>query len=197
MSVLSSIAKNFNPTQLVSGIVGGTVGKVAGLAANVVSGIAQGKSFGEIMKTLLKDVASLAITAAVTYFTGGTAGLFINSLLDQAKGLLGKVAAQVASSALAKPVAHWVSSQITGFAETLTQDLVRKELTRLVLGATGLKDEHDQLEQSHLDALARSDVFATFLQSKFDETVPTHSRDATASSLLAASGLPVDAFEVR
>ncbi|MGA9524161.1 MAG: hypothetical protein WBV82_22055 [Myxococcaceae bacterium] len=195
MSVLNSIAKNFNPAQLVSSIVGGTVGKVAGLAANVVSGIAQGKGFGEIMKTLLKDVASLAIVAAVTYFTGGTAGLFINSLLDQAKGLLGNVAAKVASSALAKPVANWVSSQITGFAETLTQDFVRQELTNLVLSATGLEDEHEQLEQSHLEALARGDVFATFLQSKFDKSVSAPTREATAASLLAAFGVPVDKFE--
>ena len=186
MSVLSSIAKNFNPTQLVSGIVGGTVGKVAGLAANVVSGIARGKSFGEIMKTLLKDVASLAITAAVTYFTGGTAGLFINSLLDQAKGLLGKVAAQVASSALAKPVAHWVSSQITGFAETLTQDLVRKELTRLVLGATGLKDETSNSSSRTLMRLPA----ATCSRPSSSQSSTRRSRRTRVTPLRRRSSLP-------
>ncbi len=193
MNVLSSIIKNFNPADLLSSIIGGTVGRVAGMVTNIVSGIAQGKSFGDIMKGVLKDVASLAIVAAVTYFTGGTAGLFVNTLLDTTKKLLGDVAAKVATSALAKPIANWVSGQITGFAETLTTDLVRQELTRLVLSVTGLEDEHQQLEKSHLESLERGDLFATFLQKQFENKVPQSSRAVTGPSILAA----VDAFDAR
>lgn len=191
MGFLSSIAKHLNPVKLVSSVIGGTLGKVVSIAANVVTGIAQGKSFGDIMKGVLRDVASLAISAAITYFTGGTASLFINGLLDQAKGILGDVAGKVAASALAKPVSSFLSSQITRFADSLTTDLVRRQLTNVVLDATGLKDEHARLEHTHLQALASGNTFATFLNAHFEASTSASVRSATLETL---SG-PRDVFE--
>jgi hypothetical protein len=193
MGLLSSIAKNFNPVKLVSSAIGGTLGKAVGIATNIVTGIAQGKSFGEIMKGVLKDVAALGISAAVTYFTGGTAGLFVNALLDKAKGIIGEVAGKVAASALARPVSSWLAGQLTGFGESLTTDLVRRQVTDVVLRATGLKDEHQRLEQAHLEALQSSSGFADFLQQHF-ESISTPAARATTQ---ASFGGGVDLFEAR
>lgn len=197
MGLFSSIAKNLNPLKLVTSAVGGTLGKALAIATNVVKGIAEGKSFGEIMKGVLKDVAALAISAAITYFTGGTASIFVDAMLNQAKGILGQVAGKVASSALDKAVSGFLSGQINKFADTLTGDLLRKELTDLVLKSTGLKDEHERLEQQHLDVLRNSNILGTFLEKAFEANTTPSTRGATQASILATLGRPVDAFDAR
>ena len=196
MGLLSSIAKNLNPVKLVSNLVGGTLGKVLSVVTNIVTGIAQGKSFGEIMKQALKDIAVLAISAAITYFTGGTASVFINAVLDQAKGLLGQVAAKVATNAiLDKAVSGWLAGQITKFGEKLTTDVVRTALTDLVLKTTGLKDDQQQLEASHLDMLRKSTEMSDFLGNMFEATMPAAAKAATIASLGGTLARPVDAFD--
>lgn len=196
MGLFNSILKNLNPVKLISNVVGGTLGKVLSVATNIVTGIAQGKSFKEIMKQALKDIMVLAISAAITYFTGGTASVFINAVLDQAKGLLGQVAAKVATNAvLDKAVSGWLAGQITRFGETLTTDLVRKQLTSLVLDVTGLKDDQQRLESNHLALLQKSTQMQEFLGTVFEAVTPASAQSATLASLQATLGRPVDAFE--
>ena len=196
MGLLSSIAKNLNPVKLVSNLVGGTLGKVLSVATNIVTGIAQGKSFGEIMKQALKDIAVLAISAAITYFTGGTASVFINAVLEQAKGLIGQVAAKVATNALLdKAVSGFLANQITKFGEQLTGDLARKMLTDVVLKATGLKDDQQQLEAMHLDMLKKSVDMQNVLGSIFEAVTPASTQAATLASISNSVGRPVDAFD--
>lgn len=196
MGLLSSLAKNLNPVKLVSNLVGGTLGKVLSVATNIVSGIAQGKSFGEIMKQALKDIAVLAISAAITYFTGGTASVFINAVLDQAKGMLGQVAAKIATEAvLGKAVSGFLANQITKFGEQLTGDLARKMLTDVVLKATGLKDDQQQLEANHLELLKKSQDMQSVLGAVFEAVTPASAQAATLASINNAVGRPVDAFD--
>jgi hypothetical protein len=195
MSLFSSIVKNLNPVKLVSNLVGGTLGKVLAVATNIVTGIAQGKSFKEIMKQALKDVMVLAISAAITYFTGGTAGVFVNAVLDQAKGLLGQVAAKVATNTiLDKAVSGWLSGQITKFGEKLTTDLVRKQLTSVVLDVTGLKDDAQQLEANHLALLQKSVQMNDFLGTVFEQVTSPSTQGATLASLGGTLSRPVDSF---
>lgn len=195
MGLFSSIVKNLNPVKLVSNLVGGTLGKVLAVATNIVTGIAQGKPFKEIMKQALKDVMVLAISAAITYFTGGTASVFVNAVLDQAKGLLGQVAAKVATNTiLDKAVSGWLGGQITKFGEKLTTDLVRKQLTSVVLDVTGLKDDAQQLESNHLALLQKSTQMSDFLGTLFEQVTPASTQSATLASLGGTLSRPVDSF---
>lgn len=196
MGLFSSIVKNLNPVKLVSNLVGGTLGKVLSVATNIVTGIAQGKSFKEIMKQALKDIMVLAISAAITYFTGGTASVFINAVLDQAKGMLGQVAAKVATNAvLDKAVSGWLAGQINKFGEKLTTDLVRKQLTSVVLDVTGLKDDQQRLESHHLALLQKSTQMQDFLGPVFEALTPASAQSATLASLGGTLSRPVDAFD--
>lgn len=196
MGFLSSLVKNLNPVKLVSNIVGGTLGKVLSVATNIVTGIAQGKSFKEIMKQALKDIMVLAISAAITYFTGGTASLFVNAVLDQVKGMIGQVAAKVATNAvLDKAVSGWLAGQITKFGEKLTTDLVRKQLTSVVLDVTGLKDDQQRLEGNHLALLQKSVQMQDFLGVVFEQVMPASAQAATLTSLGGSLARPVDSFE--
>lgn len=151
MGFLSKVFKTLNPLKLVGDVLGGWVGNVIKIASTVVTDLAQGKKFGEILKDVAKDVAVLAIKIAITAFTGGTAGLFINQIIDRASGLLGQVAGKILTSTLAKPVASWAAGKIEGFASSLSSDFVRSQLTRIVLDATGLKSSSDQLDRNAID----------------------------------------------
>jgi len=179
MGFLYKIFKTLNPLKLAGDVIGGWVGNVIKIASTVVTDIAQGKKFGDILKDVAKDVAVLSVKIAITAFTGGTAGLFINSIVDKAAGILGQVAGKVLASTLAKPVASWVAGKITGYASSLTSDYVRNQLTRIVLDVTGLKSASEQLDRASLDSaqlerrvaeLFARQVTRTFSKNELDQT---------------------------
>ncbi len=187
MSFFSKIFKNLNPVKLVSDLVGGTLGNVLKIATTVVEGIASGRKFGDILKDVAKQVAVLAVKAAITYFTGGTAGLFINKIIDGAQGLLGKVAEKVLSSTvLSKTVTSFLANKITEFGKSLTTDWFKKQLTDLVLNATGLKSAEEQLDKSKLDPARLTSSIAALFQSHSEEAISEADRSQTLYSLDAS-----------
>lgn len=151
MSFLGGILKNLNPLKLVTDAIGGWAGNLARIAGAVVQGIASGKPLGDILKDVLKEAVALAVKMAVTAFTGGTAGLFINSIVDKLQGVLGGVAAKVLESGLSKPVAEFFSKQIGNLATSVTSDAVRSQISNVVLSATGLPNENAYLDPKMID----------------------------------------------
>ncbi len=190
MSFLSKVFKTLNPLKLVGDVLGGWVGNVIKIASTVVTDIAQGKKFGDILKDVAKDVAVLAVKIAITAFTGGTAGLFINSIVDRAAGILGQVAGKVLASTLAKPVANWAAGKITQLAGSLTSDLVRSQLTRIVLDVTGLKSASDQMDRASLDAEQLERRVAELFARQVTRSFSRNELDQTQYSL----GTNTDAF---
>ncbi|MGI5861068.1 MAG: hypothetical protein ACOX6T_03315 [Myxococcales bacterium] len=184
MSFLGKVFNKLNPVKLAGDLIGGTLGKVVKIATTVVEGIATGRKFGDILKDVAKQVAVLAIQAAVTYFTGGTAGLFINKLIDSAQGILGKVAAKVAASTLlSKTVTSWAANKITEFSQSLTTDFVRKQLTDLVVKTLGLKDAQQQLEANAVKSEQLAQAIIRFFTEQAERSLSAEDRAQTLYTL--------------
>jgi hypothetical protein len=184
MSFFGKIFNKINPVKLAVDLVGGTIGKALRIATTVVEGIASGRKFGDILKDVGKQVAVLAVEAAITYFTGGTAGLFINKVIYQAQGILGKVAAKVAASTLlSKTVTQWAAKKITDFSASLTTDLVRKQLTDLVVDTLGLKDAQQQLERNAVKDQKLAEALVSFFAAQAEKSISEDDRSQTVYSL--------------
>ena len=151
MGFLGNVHKAFNPIKLLTDGLGGWVGNIARIATTVISGLASGRPINQILKDVLKDVVALAIKMAITAFTGGTAGLFINQLVDKMQGILGDVAGKVLASGLSKPIAAAAANTIQGFAKSLSTDVVRKQISDVVLSATGLPNEDAYLDPKRIN----------------------------------------------
>lgn len=190
MGLLSKVFQSLNPLKLAGDLLGGWVGNVLKIASTVVSDLAQGKKFGDIIKDVAKDVAVLAVKIAITAFTGGTAGLFINQIIDRAGGILGQVAGKLLTSTLARPVANWAAQKVTGLASSLTTDFVRSGLTRIVLDATGLTSTSDALDRSRLDSALLERRVAELFAKQVTRTFTKHDLAQTQFSLLNST----DAF---
>ncbi|HCF56377.1 MAG TPA: hypothetical protein DFS52_00060 [Myxococcales bacterium] len=197
MSLLGKIFNKINPVKLAGDLIGGTLGKVVKIATTVVEGIATGRKFGDILKDVGKQVAVLAIQAAVTYFTGGTAGLFINKLIDGAQGIIGKVAAKVAASTLlSKTVTNWAANKLTEFGRSLTTDLVRKQLTDLVVNTLGLKDAQQQLDANAVKSERLAEAIIKFFGEQAERSLSAEDRAQTLYSLDSSYRLQFrDGFE--
>jgi hypothetical protein len=151
MGFLGNVLNTLNPIKLLTDSVGGWLGNITRIATTVIAGLATGRPISEILKDVVKDVVALAIKMAITTFTGGTAGLFINTLVDKMQGVLGQVAAKVLTSGLSKPLAEMAAKSIEGFAGSLTSDAVRSQISSVVLSAAGLPNEQATLDPKSLD----------------------------------------------
>ncbi len=186
--------KKLNPLNLATSFVGGNVGSVLRVATTVVQGFATGRKFGDIMKDAMKQVAIIAVKAAVVYATGGTAGLFINTLIDKLSGVLGTSAAKVAANTILSPrVTEWIVSKMNGFGDKLTMETVQKEITDIVLRAANLKSTEEQLPLD-MDQEAVKAELNYYLEQLINRHYTPTDLSQTNESLEGMYGDPVDEF---
>lgn len=134
-------------------------------AARVSAALEAGQSLGDVMRDSSDAIARQAVRDALEEFSDGPAALLITCLIESTAEGYERLGLELTrSSQLPRESAAWVAARLTGYGQSLNNDLMSQHLINLVLSVTGLHVEALILTRADVDARRLTDRLAELLK---------------------------------